>query len=58
MSTQAHKQANTQTHAQRVEQTKDNIEAFGHYETARIYRKRGWAFDVTYYLMFGRMPRV
>lgn len=58
MSTQANKRTNKQTYAQRVEQTKDNIEAFGHYETARIYRKRGWAFERTYYLMFGRMPRV
>lgn len=38
-------------------QIESNIEAFGHYEAARIMRKRGFSFEVAYAAIFGRAPR-
>ena len=34
-----------------------NVEAFGHYEAARMLRKRKGSFIEAYTLIFGRQPR-
>jgi hypothetical protein len=38
-------------------QVQSNIEAFGHYEAARMLKKRKVAFEQAYFLIFGRVPR-
>lgn len=35
----------------------DDIMTFGHYDAARIQKKKGLCFTLCYFLMFGRMPR-
>ena len=39
-------------------QVESNVEAFGHYEAAKILKKRKVSFEEAYKLIFGRYPRV
>lgn len=38
-------------------QVQSNLETFGHYETAKIMKKRKFSFEQAYKLIFNREPR-
>lgn len=45
------------SYATRYELTMDDVATFGWRDAAAICRKRGWPFEVTHWVMFGRAPR-
>lgn len=47
----------TDTNTSRRGLIADDIMTFGHYDAARIQKKKGLCFTLCYFLMFGRMPR-
>lgn len=39
-------------------QVKSNLETFGHFDTAKILKKKKIPFELAYFLIFGRYPRI
>jgi hypothetical protein len=37
-------------------QVQSNVEAFGHYEAAKMLKKRKVSFELAYFLIFGIFP--